>query len=297
MQTYQRGVLLGLTLAEIFIVLLFIFLILFTFNNDSSSPQVADDSENQIGVTIAESTELSEKSFPIPETAAPLSPNGSPLPDPLTLGVDNHTDEFQSSFEPAPELAKDAPSLNQSTDSNFLESSPKTLHVDSFHEAIKEKDVQNGHNWPPVITITEADGYSFPIGSAFISDQFRDMLKTKVVKNLKDNIEKYNANIIEVYGHTDEQPKNGASNLDKYLVQAINGNFPIEGLSASDNVGLGMSRAVAVSQILMQCGDLHNVKIFSYSAGQSINNTGSISSGKAGDDPSRRRIEIRLRGI
>ena len=297
MQSYQRGVILGLTLAEVFIVLLFIFLIVFTSKDNVSQFQNAEESENQIGVTDSE--EFSHKSFPIPVTAAPLSPNGSPLPEPPPLGVDLYNPEPPTILDQEEQYSVSQEPL-QSSDGKFI-LNQNEFQTDRKEETqnglISNEAAQNGHNWPPVITITEAQGYSFPVGSAFISETFGEMLKTIVAKTLKDNIEKYNANIIEVYGHTDEQPKQGVSNLDNFLIQAINGNYPIEKLSTSDNVGLGMARAVAVSQILMQCPELQNVKILSYSAGQSINNTGSISSKNLGDEPSRRRIEIRLRGI
>lgn len=299
MQSYQRGVILGLTLAEVFIVLLFIFLIVFTSKDNVSQFKNAEASENQIGVSVTDSPDFSHKSFPIPETAAPLSPNGSPLPEPPPLGVDL--------FDPEPPTILDeeeqyslAEETLQSIEGKLLKNQIQfetDMIAESQKGLISDETAQIDHKWPPVITITEAQGYSFPVGSAFISETFGEMLKTIVAKTLKDNIEKYNANIIEVYGHTDEQPKQGVSNLDFFLIQAINGNYPIERLLTSDNVGLGMARAVAVSQILMQCPELQNVKIFSYSAGQSINNTGSISSQNLGDEPSRRRIEIRLRGI
>lgn len=278
MRTYQRGVLLGLTLAEIFILLLFVVLI--SLKNSSEQPKGNNpsDSPTDIGVSPPEDSGSRPDTFPIPDTPEPIILNGSPLPPPPALGIN------------ATKSIDDIATTSDTSDDSPLDQSPDALNADGKSEA------KPGHNWPPIITITEAQGYSFPTGSAAISSNFEDLLRTNIAVALQKNVSDYNANVIEVFGHTDEQPKSGYSNLDSFLINAINGRIPILKLQSADNVGLGMARAVAVVQVLSSCPELAGVTILPYSAGQAINSLGSLSEGMKGDDPARRRIEIRLRG-
>jgi len=278
MRTYQRGVLLGLTLAEIFILLLFVVLI--SLKNSSQQPKGNNpsDSPTAIGVSPSEDSGSRPDTFPIPDTPEPIILNGSPLPPPPTLGIN------------ATKSIYDSGKTTDSSDDSPLDQSPDALNADGKSEA------KPGHNWPPIITITEAQGYSFPTGSAAISLSFEELLRTRIASTLKKNVADYNADIIEVFGHTDEQPKSGQSNLDGSLINAINGRIPILKLQSADNVGLGMARAVAVVQVLSTCPELEGVTILPYSAGQAINSIGALSAGVNENDPSRRRIEIRLRG-
>ena len=290
MRNYQRGVLLGLTLAEVFILLLFIFLISLS-SQKNNHPTTDSADRNTIGVKPPPEIASNDNTFPIPDTSAPLVPDGIPIPEPPIFGVqksdsqppkndDDYSVEDQSELSiKDPEYKIDSTTANQTED---------PIRVDSN---------SGKHNWPPIITITEAQGYSFPKGSALLSDTFREFLTTKVAVTLKENIDKYQANVIEVVGHTDEQPKSGNSNLDIALLTAANGECPIHHLTTADNVGLGMARALSIVQVLTICPELSGVQILPYSAGQAIDNSGSLSNGGGGDAPSRRRIEIRLRGI
>ena len=293
MRSYQRGVLLGLTLAEVFILLLFVFLLILSNNQKDTASSKKDAPQgnpspenNTLGISLSDVTWGYNNTFLPPITPRDLVQNGAPESLPPPLG-------FPHGQEPMPEV--------HSVKSNSLVSD-KGKQKDK-EDVIKSKDpeinppTKDGHNWPPIITITEAEGYSFPTGSAYISNTFKELLTNKVAALLKENIDKYQANIVEVFGHTDEQPKSGYSNLDVTLINAVNGRFPIDKLSAADNVGLGMARAVSVVKVLSLCPELSNIKILPYSAGQSVDNSGSLSTGLSGDMPSRRRIEIRLRGI
>ena len=310
MRSYQRGVLLGLTLAEVFILLLFVFLLILSNNQKDTGSSKKDDSQgnpspenNTLGISLSDVTWGSNKTFLPPITPRDLVQNGAPESPPPPLGLPPVKSTESGSMlideqEPTTEVRSDK--------SNFFSSnslvSDKGKQKDK-QDGIKSNDseinppIKDGHNWPPIITITEAEGYSFPTGSAYISNTFKELLTNKVAALLKENIDKYQANIVEVFGHTDEQPKSGYSNLDVTLINAVNGRFPIDKLSAADNVGLGMARAVSVVKVLSLCPELSNIKILPYSAGQSVDNTGSLSTGLSGDRPSRRRIEIRLRGI
>lgn len=279
MRTYQRGVLLGLTLAEVFILLLFVILLSLKNNHGDSRGGNLSDSFTKDGVAPIEDSGQIKETFPIPETPQTLVPDGSPLSLPPTIGIDQ-----KKSFV----NTKDENNTEPNSESLQVHAGEMNT-VDKFHN-------KSEHNWPPIITITEAQGYSFPTGSAAISLSFEELLRTKIASVLKRNVSDYNADVIEVFGHTDEQPKSGQSNLDGSLINAINGRVPILKLQSADNVGLGMARAVAVVQVLSNCPELEGVTILPYSAGQAINSIGTLSHGVNENDPSRRRIEIRLRG-
>ena len=63
------------------------------------------------------------------------------------------------------------------------------------------------HDWPPIITLSEADGHYFDTGSAALSEKFRAALSGPVIDQLLRIIDDYpDVNVIEVIGHTDEQP-------------------------------------------------------------------------------------------
>ncbi len=76
----------------------------------------------------------------------------------------------------------------------------------------------SGHKWPPMISLSEADGYYFEKGSAQLYEEFEDRLKKVVVPRLLEMAKEYQVNVIEVVGHTDEQPIGARlSNLDRDL--------------------------------------------------------------------------------
>ena len=154
------------------------------------------------------------------------------------------------------------------------------------------------HDWPPIILLNELKDYYFDSGSAVLSDKFLAGLSGPVMKELLGIIAKYpRASVIEVIGHTDEQRIIGSSsNLDETLVPVIRRKEPIIRLKPADNAGLGLARAVAVSQVLLQDERLEGFAILPYSGGQLVN-VGDVLvlSGGGGDERERRRIEIRVR--
>lgn len=154
-----------------------------------------------------------------------------------------------------------------------------------------------GHQWPPIISLSEAGGYSFAVGSATLTPQFRDKIKGLVIERLLETARQYDVDIIEVVGHTDEQPIGSrASNLDLELTKVIQGRSPIENLIPGDNAGLGLARAVSVVSLLNSDGRLSNLSILPLSGAQLIQvNETLISRQDGANAKDRRRIEIRLR--
>ena len=124
---------------------------------------------------------------------------------------------------------------------------------------------------PPIINLPEADDYSFETGRAILSFEFSNKLRTEIKDKIIKNLIEYEADIIEVIGHTDEQAmrKTRQSNLDQNTVKFIKGETDAP-LKARDNAGLGLARAASVVKELKKLPELANYTILPYSAGQLI---------------------------
>jgi flagellar motor protein MotB len=152
------------------------------------------------------------------------------------------------------------------------------------------------HNWPPIITLSEAEGNFFATGKAELSVEFERKLQAKIVPMLLELAEKHDVDVIEVTGHTDEQaivPRN--SNLDQALLPVLKGSAQVSTLIPSDNAGLGLSRAVAVARVLLSDQRVQAYRVLPMSGGQLIDVGERVTEGSKGDLKERRRIEIRLR--
>lgn len=152
-----------------------------------------------------------------------------------------------------------------------------------------------GHRWPPIIRLREADGYVFPSATNRISAEFARRLRSEVVPLIERYAEDYDADVVEVIGHTDERPIGGRSNLDDALRDYLNGDY--RPLRPADNVGLAFARAAAVARRIAPLLEERGYLVLALSAGQTLlPGDGGIADGSdPGDNPARRTIEIRLR--
>jgi hypothetical protein len=152
---------------------------------------------------------------------------------------------------------------------------------------------------PPIITLKEADGYFFPSGSAALSSEFAARVTSAITPLLVEFGTKYQATIIEVVGHTDEQPVRqtlSRSSMDRDLLDYVNVRIGRE-LHIEDNVGLGMARAAAIVRVLRAQQALTRFQILPLSGGQAVDLGDQLATGGRLSEPmqQRRRIEIRLR--
>lgn len=153
------------------------------------------------------------------------------------------------------------------------------------------------HDWPPIINLDDAKKNYFQSGSAALTGTFAQLLDTTITDEIASNLSLYGANIVEVIGHTDEQPvSREKSNLDDTLIGAMDGKLPVSALLPADNAGLGLARAIAVANELKANPKLKDATILPMSAAQLILPGDTITSGQRGAVESRRRIEIRVRG-
>ena len=154
------------------------------------------------------------------------------------------------------------------------------------------------HKDPPIIVLPEAAGYHFPTGSAELSGDFRSRLLTLVVPKVATIGRQWCANVIEVIGHTDEVPLRRRyaqpNNLDRVLLPILTG-AAAGAPSASDNIGLGMARAVEVAAVLRSHMGRDYI-IVPLSAGPFLRpDDTAMVAGAATPDEQRRRIEVRVR--
>lgn len=153
------------------------------------------------------------------------------------------------------------------------------------------------HEEPPIITLSEADGFFFQTGSAALSKQFESRLESTVVPRLVELAIRYDASVIEVIGHTDEVPlrRGQTGNLDRTLVDWFAGRSTMPP-TAADNMGLGMARAVSVARALRSSGLKAPLTVVPMSAGPFLKPDDTVTDGSSVvAAEKRRRIEIRLR--
>jgi outer membrane protein OmpA-like peptidoglycan-associated protein len=160
-----------------------------------------------------------------------------------------------------------------------------------------DNEAKKGHNWPPIINLSEAGGYYFATGSAELTPSFATELRTLVVDRLLEIAESYDVDVIEVIGHTDEQPVNSrVSNLDRALSSVTSGGGGAGILQWADNAGLGLARALSVVERLSADPRLRSFRILPLSGAQLIGIDGRLTRFDGhGDVRERRRIEIRMR--
>jgi flagellar motor protein MotB len=307
--SYRAGLVLGLTMAEIMLLIIFCLLIalaaylrfekakLDKTQAKLDAAQAVPDSQgisqaDRIVVdAVKQNPGLYEK---IREVVN--SPNGKPI------------DEFWRDLVTDPSVAAEYRKLGtpeqlrqKLAEANELQSmmtkDGSQLSKNSIKALIqKGLDAIAGHQWPPIINLSEANGHYFKTGSAELAPDFRLELMTNVPERIIALIKQYDVDVIEVVGHTDEQPIGvRPSNLDQGLVRVLNG-AAIGSLVPADNAGLGLARAVSVVSVLRESKLLADYKLIPLSGAQLVNTDETLAlKGTPGDIRERRRIEIRLR--
>ena len=192
---------------------------------------------------------------------------------------------------PEPALAPIDPKVRELAESVSLDD------LKLLAEGKMEEKVEAGNNWPPIISLPEAENYSFKLGSAQLTESFKGQLSNEIVNQILRTLSEYDADLIEVIGHTDLQPMSMArvTNLDKSALEYFETADKVS-LRARDNAGLGYARALSVTKHLLQTPELKDYTILPYSAAQMVTPNHTITTKNDKFDSSQlRRIEIRVR--
>lgn len=157
--------------------------------------------------------------------------------------------------------------------------------------------VQQGRpGQPAMIVLSEAEGYTFPSGSAVVSKAFARRIDETIAPLLRRQADGCACDVVEVVGHTDGQLVGGRSNLDQGLGRAVDGGAALTPLTPGSNADLGLMRAWAVAALLQRHPATRHLTFHGLSAAQMIEPSGAHARpDDFGDRPERRRIEIRLR--
>ena len=358
---HRRGLVLGLTLAEILILLLFLMLLALgvRLNKLEQEKKGVEKEREEIRVVLdairphlpkgedrldeRSAKELASKlrfAIQLAQAFPALSERLDVVRELVGAGVRIDPDDPPAALEVARDLLKKLGPGSSSTQIAALEKKVAELEAKLADKSAKGSpgkplplagrtmavleamgrlaEEGGAHHWPPIITLSEARGYSFATGSADVTPDFRVKLSTEVVEHLEQIVKRYHVDVIEVIGHTDERPFNVSqpkpeatpdsadstprlrpvrrpSNLDTALIPFLSGKGDSERLLPSDNVGLGLARAASVVRILAKESRLANVRILPLSGGQLIQVGDILSAGSPGDAKERRRIEIRAR--
>ena len=306
---HRRGLVLGLTLAEVLVLLLFLLLLALGHRLNqlqkeaAAAAQVRDVISAELEGVKAELAQF-KSTLPKDLTAEEMRAILVDLPS-----LKAQVEKLEASLQEVQPALKIAKSIDPKSPV-LLKRAMEILTPDQKNALIQEMRGQrsrietgsiakDGHNWPPIITLSEASGYFFASGSAEVSSDFQAKLSTKVVADLLEIIKKYNVDIVEIVGHTDEQKLVvRPSNLDTVLIPFLKGDPDLDRFLPSDNAGLGLARAAAVLRVLSADIRLQSVgvKLLPLSGGQVIEVGDVLSTGKSpGNVKERRRIEIRAR--
>jgi flagellar motor protein MotB len=315
-KTYRRGLILGLTMAEVMILLIFVLLM-------ALAAALANREERIVALDQGGASRLVEAL----QHAYPQAHSGDDYFKELVRAIDaRRTIESSAPEEARQTLLADAEIGRQAREAAGAagvrnpEEARRNLLTDAetgrrareaaqaagardpaaFARAAVDRMTRAGGSrrgeWPPFFSLSEAGGYYFDSGKATLRPEFERNLRETIIPLLARNIADYDVNVVEVIGHTDEVPMVGTTNLDRTLIDGSANRLPIGALSSADNAGLAIARAVAVVHVLRADPRLAGVTILPLSGAQMIVPTDRVADGTAtGDDQTRRRIEIRLR--
>jgi outer membrane protein OmpA-like peptidoglycan-associated protein len=315
---HRRGLVLGLTMAEVLLLLLFLLLLalgarLSELQSDLSAlDPIREAIAEKGGVKSEALTDLISELGELSSLRKANSRLSSEVSNFEALGVDSSMiDPVAALIERAKAIDPNDPiaaleraldsleSLRESLDGSDLEEAPvekiAALAIEGYRVS-QDADEKPGNNWPPIIRLSEADGHFFESGKAELQPEFLALISGTVIDQLTKITQEYDADLIEVIGHTDEQPIGPRlSNLDSVLIKVVRGSADASLLIPADNAGLGMARAAAVAKVFLTDPRLQGYRILPLSGAQVIDTDDRLTEGNVGDIKERRRIEIRVR--
>ena len=269
------------------IMLIITFLIVLLLLAYFSTVAASNDLRAEFGAERSDGSSNTDRPNSLPKRMADLSRQ-------LESALAENTPPSMQELIEVAEVLQEAQDFHSSNDEVIAKLQERNSEL--YEEIQSSSDNgKDGHIWPPIIRLEEADGYSFATNSSEISAQFGRLLLAEVVPKILDIGAQFDVDTIEIVGHTDERAISGVSNLDEELIAFLRGRSETD-VMAGDNAGLGFARAAAVTRLLTNSGYLSGYRVIPLSGAHIILRDGTISDGSfSGDRPGRRRIEIRMR--
>lgn len=282
---YRRGLILGLTIAEVMILLIFVLLMSLASalsNRDRKLEAVSDNVGSRLIAALQEAyPDVASPNDYYKELVRAIEARKA-IDKLVPTGIER--DAFIENAGLGKKLREAAAAMGAENPVEFAAT------------AMDKAKLGKKGEWPPFFNLSEAGGYFFESGKATLRPDFVMKLDIQIIPLLKRYVEEYGVDVVEVIGHTDEVPMAGESNLDDLLIPVSEMKTPIEALQSSDNAGLAMARAVAVVRILRADPRLEGIVILPLSGAQLIVPVDKAADGSSTlSDQSRRRIEMRLR--
>jgi flagellar motor protein MotB len=325
--SYRQGLVLGLTMAEIMLLLVFCLLIgMATFlkreeakrqvaERELSEQQLQNERNRNVLAELRQNAVLGEKLQNLSGLSDPqaIDKYWRELVDSRTIVADIEKSgltvkEFREGLANVAALRANGIDVDKAIrnaqlvdaiNRALLKPGQPPVSTQAILDTIERgKSGSGGHQWPPIIRMSEADGYYFKTRSAELSPSFHVALMTETPVEILQYIKKYDVDVIEVVGHTDERPIGARqfSNLDHDLTSVLQNTEDVATLIPADNAGLGLARAVSVVSVLRQSPLLAGYKMIPLSGAQLVNTDETLAlDGSLQDVQQRRRIEIRLR--
>jgi flagellar motor protein MotB len=283
-KAYRRGLILGLTIAEIMILLIFVLLMALATALSARDKRIEAMNDG-----------TSSRLIEAIQSAYPNAKNSDDYYKELVRAIEDQKEIEKLGGQAVNEKLVEDAKLGR----KVREAAQKTGSKDPYEfaeKAVSRATAGKKGEWPPFFSLSEAGGYFFESGKATLRPDFERKLVSSIIPQLRKYIDDYGVNIVEVIGHTDEVPMVGRSNLDRLLIPASAKRIKIEELESTDNAGLAMARAVAIVRILRADSRLSGTTILPLSGAQMIVPVDKVADGSAAkSNQSRRRIEIRLR--
>lgn len=183
-------------------------------------------------------------------------------------------------------------------DESYRDELAAQVTIDELEKLAAGRMTEEGNNWPPIISLPDAENFSFEVGSAKLTDGFKVQLRSNIADQILETLQQYDADVIEVIGHTDLQRMRQeirTTNLDAEALRFFTSDSDFT-LRAKDNAGLGYARALSVTKQLKNIPELSDYTILPYSGAQLISPDETINLNPDQFDSSQlRRIEIRVR--
>lgn len=234
--SYRQGLVLGLTMAEIMLLLVFCLLIAMATFLKREQGKLADtqkllEHEQALRARDSDSIAALKEEAALVEKMVPAI--GS---DPAK--IDEYWRDLVASKAALNQLAKEGTSLKELREKAAGMTALQRAGIDS-EKALRDADIVSaikralpdgerlaltpqsaadlaaraarssgdtgGNRWPPIISLSEERGYFFRTGSAELETRFKDALMTSTLDKILDIVKQYDIDVIEVVGHTDEQ--------------------------------------------------------------------------------------------